>query len=79
MLYSLLASTILLAFLLPFFSLYFFKMGVKYGIDKKQAVKEDMKPQIRLKRQDNKEIKRINKIIDNIDNYSGDSRNQKRV
>lgn len=75
MLYSLLGCVVVLAFALPILSLYTFKLGVKYGKDKDEAVNTPIIPK-KSKAKESEEIKRRNKISQNIDNYVGDSRNQ---
>lgn len=76
MLYSLLGCVIAFAFSTPLLSLYFFKMGVKYGSDKKEGANTPILPRKSTSHKKSAELKRLEKISQNVENYVGDSRNQ---
>lgn len=67
-----------LAVSMPFFCLYFFKRGVKFGLNKETAAEEKTLPKIGKTPKD-PEREKWRTISENINNYTGDRTGQKKV
>lgn len=69
---------IVYTFTAPFLCLYAFKMGVKSAIKPEQIAEERVFHKEKHVKQ-SKEMERMNQILSNIENYSGDGANQRVV
>lgn len=77
MLYSLLIAVFILAVSIPPLCLLSFRWGFRYGRDGEKAVEEKVVPQLpRAPHKESEEMKRQRKILQNMENYSGDGSNQ---
>lgn len=80
MLYNLVVGILILAFAIPVLCLMSFRLGFRYGSDGKAASEAKIVPTFRKKnRNTSKEMERVQKISQNVENYSGDATNQVKV
>lgn len=82
MLFNILLFMVLaMACLLPFFCFLSFRWGVRFGKKPEKAANQKIIPHILTKseRQQMKELDDMNKLLQNIDNYQGDSRGQVKI
>lgn len=62
---------------IPFFCIFSFRVGFRYGQSKEEVVKPIVKPKAPII--DQPEIDKLNKILDNIDSYDGTGKGQKDI
>lgn len=57
-----------------------FRWGVRFGNQPMEAAKQDLKLGFpHKKRKESEEMKRMGKILENIENYGGDGSNQRKI
>lgn len=57
-----------------------FRWGVRFGKDPAEAAERDWKPEFpHGKRKGNPEMEKMEKILENVENYSGDGSNQRKI
>lgn len=64
---------------IPFLMWYCFRQGMKVSIEPEEFIMEPMKEPKPRKHTENRELERMNRILTNIDNYSGDGSNQMEI
>lgn len=57
-----------------------FRWGVRFGKDPTEAAERPLKPDFpRKKRREDPELDKMRRILENVENYTGDGSNQRKV
>lgn len=79
MLFSILLA-ILLTCSIVFLCFLSFRWGVRFGKDPSAAAERSVTPNLpRKRRQEDPKMEEMRRILENVDNYSGDGSNQRKI
>jgi len=57
-----------------------FRWGVRFGTDPQAAAERSLTPNLpRNKRQEDSELNKMRQLFENVENYSGDGSNQRKI